>query len=188
MPDGTVAVMSVPREFTLTFVASVFPISTVGLVPNPPPEIVIDVPTGPEVGLTEVTDGEYVKFAFDVVREVPPLVVTLTGTVPVPGGEIAVIVLSLFTVNCAVAVPKSTFSAFVKPDPEMVTVVPPLAGPDVGVIPDIVPADIPLNASPLVSTDAQKLVEEHDTEVRLALLSVGIVVVLQLPPPLHSRA
>lgn len=128
------------------------------------------------------------KFAFEVVRDVPALVVTLTGTVPVPGGEVAITVLSLFTVNFAVAEPKRTFSALVNPDPEMVTVVPPLAGPDVGEIPEIVPADIPLNASPLVSTAAQKLDEEHDTEVRFALLSVGIVVVFQLLPPLHSRA
>lgn len=113
---------------------------------------------------------------------------TVTATWPVPGGAVAVISESLFTVKLADASPKCTFSALVNPDPEILTSVPPEAGPVLGVILVIEPAEIPLKASPFVSTAAQKLVLAHDTDVRLALLSVGIWVVLQFTPPLHSSA
>lgn len=146
------------------------------------------VPTGPDVGDIEVTLGEYVKSAVGVLNDVPLLVVTVTATWPVPGGETAVISVSLLTVKLADASPKCTFSAPVNPVPDIFTVVPPEAGPVLGVMPVIEPAEIPLKASPLVSTAAQKLVFAQDTDVRLALLSVGIRVVLQLLPPLHSSA
>ena len=54
------------------------------------------------------------------------------------------------------------------PDPDIFTVVPPEAGPVLGVMLVIEPAEIPLKASPLVSTAEQKLVFMHDTDVRLA--------------------
>lgn len=103
-----------------------------------------------------------------MLREVPLLVVTVTATWPVPGGAVAVICESLFTVKVADAWPKCTFSAPVNPDPEITTLVPPEAGPVLGLIPEIEPAEVPLNASPLVSTAAQKLVVAHDTDVRFA--------------------
>ncbi len=64
---------------------------------------------------------------------VPPAVVTLTSTVPVPAGEVAVIEVALLTVTLAAgAAPKLTTAARVKPVPVIVTLVPPDAGPVVG--------------------------------------------------------
>ena len=63
----------------------------------------------------------------------PPVVVTLTSTVPVPAGEVAVICVAELTVKPVAAVPPKTTA--VAPDkllPVMVTVVPPASGPDVG--------------------------------------------------------
>ena len=68
--------------------------------------------------------------------DVPPGVVTVTSTVPVPAGLSAVIVVSLTTVKfVAAVVPKSTAVAPVKPVPVIVTDVPPAAGPLVGLRP-----------------------------------------------------
>ena len=62
-------------------------------------------------------------------------VVTLTSTVPVPAGEVAVIEVAELTVKPVAAVaPKVTAVAPVKLVPVIVTVVPPAAGPDVGEI------------------------------------------------------
>ena len=59
----------------------------------------------------------------------------MTSTVPVPAGEVAVIVLGPTTVKPAAAVaPKVTAVAPVKPVPVMVTLVPLVEGPDVGEI------------------------------------------------------
>ena len=64
---------------------------------------------------------------------VPPTVVTLTSTVPVPAGDVAVILVALFTVNEIAAVaPNFTALAPVKFVPVTVTVVPPALGPEVG--------------------------------------------------------
>jgi hypothetical protein len=63
-----------------------------------------------------------------LVRLVPPTgVLTVTSTVPVPGGEVAVMVVELRTVNVAALAPKSTALAPVKPVPVIVTAVPPPA-------------------------------------------------------------
>ena len=70
---------------------------------------------------------------------VPSGVVTVTSTVPtVWKGDVAVIEESEVTVNGAVVAPKSTAVAPVKPVPLMVTVVPPVAGPEVGLTPSTV--------------------------------------------------
>ena len=70
-----------------------------------------------------------------LVALVPPTVVTRTSTVPVPAGAVAVIEVALFTVNeVADVAPKVTAVAPVRPVPVMVTVVPPVAGPAVGLI------------------------------------------------------
>ena len=67
--------------------------------------------------------------------DVPPVVVTLTSTVPVPAGEVAVIVVAETTVKPVAAVaPNVTAVAPVKLVPVMVTVVPPPPGPEVGEI------------------------------------------------------
>ncbi len=63
----------------------------------------------------------------------PPGVVTVTSTTPVPAGLSAVILVLLTTVRLVAAmVPKSTTEAPVNPVPVMVTRVPPPAGPEVG--------------------------------------------------------
>jgi hypothetical protein len=70
------------------------------------------------------------------VAEVPPGVVTVTLTVPVPAGEVAVIDVALLTTTPVAALaPKWTAVAPVKLVPVMVTLVPPAAGPDVGLMP-----------------------------------------------------
>ena len=59
--------------------------------------------------------------------------VTRTSTVPVPAGAVAVIWVALLTVKpVALVAPKRTAVAPLKFVPVMVTVVPPVAGPDVG--------------------------------------------------------
>jgi len=66
---------------------------------------------------------------------VPNPVVTLTSTVPVPAGEVAVIDVAELTVKPVAGVaPKLTAVAPVKPVPVMVTEVPPAVGPVVGVV------------------------------------------------------
>ena len=70
--------------------------------------------------------------------EVPAGVVTVTSTVPVPGGLVAVIWVSESMVNCAAAPPKLTpvlAVGAVKPVPIMVTLVPPLVVPLAGETP-----------------------------------------------------
>ena len=101
VPEGMLAVIEVPEVLTLIGVTFVVPTSTNGAEPNSFPVIVILVPIGPELGSTELTFGEYVKSAFGVLRDVPLLVVTVTATWPVPGGDTAVISVSLFTVKLA---------------------------------------------------------------------------------------
>src|SRR5260370_30791689 len=84
----------------------------------------------------------YVNWSAELVAEVPPGVVTITWTMlqnsqlnPPPAGLIAVICVSLTTVKCMAAVaPKKTPVAQVKPLPVIVTLVPPLAGPLVGLM------------------------------------------------------
>ncbi len=67
---------------------------------------------------------------------VPPTVVTLTVTEPVPAGDVAVICVAELTVKLAAAVPPNcTAVAPVKLVPVMTTLVPPAAGPDVGARP-----------------------------------------------------
>ena len=66
---------------------------------------------------------------------VPPAVVTVTSTVPVPAGEVAVIEVALFTVKVvALFPPNFTAVAPLRFVPVMVTLVPPVVGPDVGLI------------------------------------------------------
>src|SRR5579863_2592122 len=68
---------------------------------------------------------------------VPPAVATVTFTAPPrPGGEVAVIEPSGFTVNAVAAVlPNITLVAPVNAVPVMVTVVPPVVGPEAGLTP-----------------------------------------------------
>ncbi|MNM85398.1 hypothetical protein D3C81_975110 [compost metagenome] len=68
-----------------------------------------------------------------LVALVPPVVVTRTSTVPLPAGAVAVICVALLTVTPVAAVaPKVTAVVPLKPEPVIVTVVPPVVGPEVG--------------------------------------------------------
>ena len=134
-PPGDVAVMDVPAPLTVTAVAGVVPKLTVDPEVNPAPVMVTTVPPlpGPDTGERPDTTGMYVNGVF---AEVPPEVVTLTCTTPAPSGDVAVIdVPALFTDIAAAGVaPNETVEPEVKPAPFIVTLVPPLAGPEVGEI------------------------------------------------------
>ena len=68
--------------------------------------------------------------------------VTVTSTVPEPAGLVAVIDVALLTVTAVAAVePNATVSPDAKPVPVIDTVVPPAAGPLVGLTADTVGAD-----------------------------------------------
>ena len=71
----------------------------------------------------------------DVVADVPPGVVTVMSTVPVPDGDVAVICVPVFVRIVADVPPNLTAVAPVKPVPVIVTVVPPPTGPEVGDLP-----------------------------------------------------
>lgn len=68
---------------------------------------------------------------------VPPGVITVMSTVPVPRGEEAVIWVSLFTVNVAKDAPNLTDVALLNPVPVMTTAVPPFSDPLFELVPDI---------------------------------------------------
>lgn len=113
--------------------------------------------------------------------EVPPPVVTVICTIPEPAGATAIIEVSLTSLKeVAGTFPNETPVAPVNPEPVRVTFV--SAGPDDGEIKVIVLDVTPLKASPLVSTVAQKLAEEQDTDVSVGLLSPGIEVEFQVVP------
>ena len=70
---------------------------------------------------------------------VPPGVVTNTFTTPVPGGDVAVMVVALTTVTLRpLLLPNLSAVAPVKPVPVMLTAVPPPSGPSAGETPVMV--------------------------------------------------
>jgi hypothetical protein len=86
----------------------------------------------PTVGIRPETVGvaAYVNRSAGEVAEIPSGVVTVTFTMPVPGGLAAVIKVPLTTVKLVAGVdPKSTAVAPVKPLPVIATDVPPVSGP-----------------------------------------------------------
>jgi hypothetical protein len=123
-------------------VAGTVPNSTLLAPVKPVPVIVTDVPpvVDPSLGEMPATvGGAYVYWnrSAELVADVPPGVVTVTSTVPLPaglaGGLTAVIWVSLLNVKLlAGTVPNSTFVAPVKSRPVIMTVVFPAAGPNVG--------------------------------------------------------
>ena len=63
----------------------------------------------------------------------PPAVATVTSTLPIPAGDVAVIWVGLTTLNApAAALPNLTIVVPDKLVPVMVTLVPPAAGPEFG--------------------------------------------------------
>ena len=75
------------------------------------------------------------------VADVPFAVVTVTSTVPVPAGAVAVIELAVSPVMVAGVDPKSTAVAPPRLLPAMVTEVPPVVGPAVGETPETAGAE-----------------------------------------------
>ena len=96
---------------------------------------VVPPPVDPAVGVNEVMVGGGTNLKFPVDVAVPPTVVTEILTVAAEWGFVlALIVVAFVTVYvAAVVVPNLTALAPVKLVPVTVTVVLPLAGPDVGV-------------------------------------------------------
>ena len=126
-------------ELTVKLVALVAPNFTAVAPVKLVPVSVTDVPpvVGPKVGEIDVAVGPaiYVNWSAADVAEVPPTVVTLTSTVPIPAGDVAVIDVEETTVKPVAAVaPKVTAVAPVKFVPVMITVVTPVVGPAFGEI------------------------------------------------------
>ena len=136
VPAGVVAVIEV--ELTKELAAVVPPIVTDAPLTKPVPVMVILVPpaNGPLEGVTEITVGAavYVNRSAELMTLVPPGVIMVTSTVPLPAGEVTVIWVSEFTVGVTEVMPKLTAVASVKLVPAMVTVVPPASGPPTGEI------------------------------------------------------
>ena len=62
----------------------------------------------------------------------PPAVVTVTSTVPAPAGEVTVMEFAVSAVTVPAVVPNLTAVAFARLVPVTVTLVPPAAGPALG--------------------------------------------------------
>jgi hypothetical protein len=71
----------------------------------------------------------YVNLSLTVVAEVPLGPVTVTSTVPVPAGTVAVMDVSEFTIGVTDVVPKFTAVAPVNAPPRMFTEYPPESAP-----------------------------------------------------------
>src|SRR5207237_1381607 len=95
---------------------------------------------GPDVGTIDVTAGAtalYVNWSAPEVADVPPDVVTVTSTVPVVNfaGDVAVMDVEVTTFTPVEMVrAQLTAAALMKFVPVIVTDVPPVVGPDVGLI------------------------------------------------------
>ena len=68
------------------------------------------------------------------VAEVPPAVTTVTSTLPVPAGLVTTMLVALSLLILASVLPKYTAVAPLRFLPVIVTFVPPLAEPEVGLI------------------------------------------------------
>ncbi len=137
VPAGEVAEHDV-EEVHETPVAAVSPNFT-----DPParfePLMVTAVPptSGPLSGLMEVTAGAglYVNRSCDVRADGPPaVVVTVTSTIPVPAGEVAVHNDSEVHDTFDAATPPKVTDPPIRVDPWIVTGVPPASGPLLGLI------------------------------------------------------
>lgn len=121
-------------ETTVTSEAGVVPKLTLDPGVNPAPEMVTLVPpvAGPDDGVSIEISGAYENRP--ALTGLPRTGVTETCTVPDPGGAVAtseLLFASRMTEEAGV-VPKLTLDPGAKPEPEMVTLVPPVAGPDDG--------------------------------------------------------
>ena len=133
---GDVAVIWV-SEFIVKLVAAVLPKLTAVTLVKPEPVMMTDVPPAvvPAVGLTEVMTGmPKVYFEPAEVVEVPAALAAVISTVPAAwAGDVAVIWVSELIVKLVAAVaPKLTAVTSVKPEPVIITDVPPAVVPAVG--------------------------------------------------------
>ena len=131
VPAGLTATIDVLLT-TVKLDAGIVPKSTAVAPVKAVPVMVTRVPPahGPKAGDRPVTVGEYAKRSDVEVGDVPPGLVTVTSTMPVPAGLMAVIEVLLTTKKVVAGlVPKSTAVAPVKPVPVIVTIVPPVFGP-----------------------------------------------------------
>ena len=124
-PAGEVAVILV-AELTVKLEALIIPnLTAVAPVNTVPVTVTVVPPTnGPLVGVMLVTVGTdtYVNLSAADVTLVPPGVVTVTSTVPVPTGEVAVMLVAELTVKLeALLIPNLTAVAPVNPVPVTVT-------------------------------------------------------------------
>jgi len=117
------------------------PKSTAVAPPKFVPVIVTVVPpaNGPAEGLMLVTAGapRYVNWSAEEIAETPPGLLTVTLAMPIEAiGLTAVIWVAELTVKVLAGIdPKSTAIAVVNPVPLIVTDVPPVAGPIMGLMP-----------------------------------------------------
>jgi hypothetical protein len=106
------------------------------------PVIVTEVPpaVGPVFGTTELTVGApaYVNWSAPLVGLVPPGVVTVTSTTPLPAGLVAAMCVGSVTLKEAAVPPNVTAVAPVKLVPVIVTGVPPEVDPVPGDTEDMV--------------------------------------------------
>lgn len=136
VPAGDTAVIDV-FDPTVKLVALVAPNLTAVAPRSAVPVMVTVVPpdAGPLVGLTAVTIGAttYENRSAELTALVPPVVVTVMSTVPLPAGDVAVMDVAEFTVKLvALAVPNFTAVAPLSVVPVIVTVVAPVLGPLAG--------------------------------------------------------
>ena len=130
-PVGTVTVIWV-LEFTTKTLAAV-PLNVTAVVPvKLVPVTTTLVPTGPLVGVNDVTVGGSSTVKLAALLPVPPAVVTLITPVVAPGGTVAVRVVPFTTAKVGAFTPlKRTAEVVPKSVPVSVTLVP--TGPLVGV-------------------------------------------------------
>ena len=137
VPAGAVAVTDVP-VLTVIAEAALAPNCTAEAPARFFPVMVTTVPppSGPEDGETWDTSGgaTYVYRSARVMEVVPPGVVMVTSTGPVPAGAVAVTDVSEITVKLAGLAPKLTLVAPARFDPVTPIKVPPAFGPAFGLI------------------------------------------------------
>jgi len=134
VPAGEVAVHAVAVHDTA--VTDVAPNLNAVAPASPVPDTVttVEPPAGPAGGRTEMTVGSVtnVNRSYCETTLTPAGVVTVTSTVPVPGGDVAEQLVAVHDTEVADVEPNFTAVAPARPVPEMVTTVEPPAGPDVG--------------------------------------------------------
>jgi hypothetical protein len=137
---------------------------------RPVPVIVTTVPAGPLAGVKLEIAGGGITVKIDALVAVPATVVTVIVPTPAPAGAVAVIWVSLVTVNVVAATPlKATAEAPDKLVPEIVTTVP--AGPFAGVKLEITGGGITVKLPALVVVPA-----------------IVVTAIVPVPPPVGAVA